>query len=451
MSTQPIVPAIQWHEGMLLAPHHFQQLDMRQQHLLGYHLHLLSPFHWGIMDFQCDPVLLASGIVRLLSCDAVMQDGLLVQYRSDRHPQVELDITPYKTFLQEENWYVYLCIPKPLPGESNVLGDLPRYISWDGGDVPDENVGDNALRIPRLIPNLHLILSQHPPARHQSFRACKIGFSEGAFFTLPYVPPCFFISQDTALEEKCKIFTQRIRGKVSYLCQKWQNQTGSVLLSDTAHLIRPLIQILPVLEGQLSTGVLSPYQLYQTLCLVTGQLWSGLRPDQPPPLVPKYDHEDILISLLPLIEHIGSTLESIEQTYTPILFQKEKRFFFLPMDPAYLNIDVFYIGVRNQGSMTDPELEDWMRGAIIATDSSLEAVKTKRITGAPRQTLKPGEIAALLPTRGCVLFQVENTPDFIREGENLNIFNMGDSDEKRPTDIILYFKNRHPLVEEKNG
>src|SRR5436190_1813629 len=40
--------AIQWHEGMLLAPQHFQWLSLRQETLLQYHASAISPFHWGV-------------------------------------------------------------------------------------------------------------------------------------------------------------------------------------------------------------------------------------------------------------------------------------------------------------------------------------------------------------------------------------------------------------------
>ena len=50
----PIVEAIDWHEGMLLAPQHFQQLSLRQEAMLSYHAAALSPFHWGVLRLRID-------------------------------------------------------------------------------------------------------------------------------------------------------------------------------------------------------------------------------------------------------------------------------------------------------------------------------------------------------------------------------------------------------------
>src|SRR5262249_28543467 len=48
MSARDLPAAIQWYEGMLLAPQHFQQSSLRQEALLAYHLAALSPYHWGV-------------------------------------------------------------------------------------------------------------------------------------------------------------------------------------------------------------------------------------------------------------------------------------------------------------------------------------------------------------------------------------------------------------------
>jgi type VI secretion system protein ImpJ len=435
-----IVPAIQWHEGMLLAPHHFQQLDLRYEQAVSYHMRLLSPFHWGIIHYEIDHVLLPSGILRLLACEAVMPDGLIVNYHAEQHPVVELDLSPYKAFLTEENWKVYLGIPEFSAGVSGLAGDMPRYYSWEGEDVQDENVADNVVRIPRLLPRLHLLLSQKPSSRFLSFPLLKVGLREESYITLPYIPPSFSVEPSSPLGERCAILARRIREKVAYLNQRWQNQVGSALLSETTDLLRPLLQVLPLLEGVMRSHALHPYQFYQHLCTVAGYL-TALRLDQLPPPYPVYNHEDILGSVLPLLEQMEMAVKNIEQNYLAIPFQREGRFFFLSLTHEFLRMDSLLIGIRGSGAMTDAELEDWMHGAVIASDSCLESVKMMRITGAKRNIVKVGEIHNLLPGRGCAIFRVENDPAYIVAGENLNIFSMGDSDEKRPVDVVLYMKN----------
>ncbi|MEI8295194.1 MAG: type VI secretion system baseplate subunit TssK [Alphaproteobacteria bacterium] len=442
-----IVPAIQWHEGMLLAPHHFQQLDMRYSQAVSYHMQLISPFHWGMVHYEIDQVLLPSGILRLVVCEAVMPDGLIVNYRNTQHPVVEVDLSPYKAFLAEENWNVYLGIAESSEEISGLAGDSPRYYSWEGEDVSDENVADNVIRIPRLLPRLHLLLSQKPPSRFLSFPLLKVGLREESYITLPYIPPSFAIELDSPLGKQCAAFAQHVREKVAYLNQRWQNQTGSVLSGETADILRPLLQVLPILEGVMRSQALHPYQLYQHLCTVAGYL-TTLRLGQLPPPYPAYDHEDILGSLVPLLEQMEGNVNNIEQHYLTIPFQQEARFFFLPITHEFLKADSLLIGMRGSGNMSDGELEDWIQGAVIASDSRLESIKAMRITGAKRSIVKAGAIGNLLPGKGCVILRVENDPAHIVAAENLNIFNMGDREEKRPTDIVFYIKNNMSVEED---
>ena len=85
MSTAHDLPeAIQWSEGMLLRPHHFQQATLRQESLLYYHAALIAPFHWGVRHLKIDEVLLVDGGFRVLELEAVMPDGLVVS-----HPAAE--------------------------------------------------------------------------------------------------------------------------------------------------------------------------------------------------------------------------------------------------------------------------------------------------------------------------------------------------------------------------
>ena len=64
-SAHDLPGAIQWHEGMLLSPQHFQQLSLRQEELLAYHLRMFAPFHWGVTHLKHDAVMLVSGAYRI--------------------------------------------------------------------------------------------------------------------------------------------------------------------------------------------------------------------------------------------------------------------------------------------------------------------------------------------------------------------------------------------------
>ncbi|NUB17000.1 type VI secretion system baseplate subunit TssK, partial [Azospirillum brasilense] len=85
-----IPDAIDWHDGMLLAPQHFQQQALRHERQLTYHVRQARPFHWGVVHLQVDRVQLVSGLVQVRELEAILPDGIVVDYRagSDEPPAV---------------------------------------------------------------------------------------------------------------------------------------------------------------------------------------------------------------------------------------------------------------------------------------------------------------------------------------------------------------------------
>ena len=53
-------------------PQHFQQSDILQRNILSYHLSVLDPYRWGIIDLQIDESLLISGVFRVFKLEAIL-------------------------------------------------------------------------------------------------------------------------------------------------------------------------------------------------------------------------------------------------------------------------------------------------------------------------------------------------------------------------------------------
>ncbi|MGA0992995.1 MAG: type VI secretion system baseplate subunit TssK, partial [Burkholderiaceae bacterium] len=63
---KPTLP-VQWHEGMLLSPQHFQQEAESLRSTFAFHQALAMPYGWGFETLQIDESLLPAGRVRLLT------------------------------------------------------------------------------------------------------------------------------------------------------------------------------------------------------------------------------------------------------------------------------------------------------------------------------------------------------------------------------------------------
>lgn len=438
-----IIPAIQWYEGMLLSPQHFQQHDRRWHQLLGYHLQHLSPHHWGVEILKFDPVTLPTGLLRLLELEAIMPDGLVLSFlAAPNGMQIELDLTPYRQKIIETGAMVYLVVPKYMAGLSPITGEWPRYDSIEGEEVIDDNAGDNVIQIPRLQPKVALMISDQPPARYESIPIARLGFEDESYVLRSYIPPCFQVPQLSVLGERCGGLVRRMREKATYLCEKWQSQIGTPLVGETAAQMRPLVQSLPLLEPLLMSHHVHPYQLYQVMCSIAGTM-STLRLGQVPPIFPAYNHNDLLATFAPIFEWVNMVIDSIEKAYSVLMFAlKEKERVFSILIQKDILTPKLFVGIRAPAGMSEGELADWMRESIIATESHVESARMRRITGATRTLLQDQELYDLNPGRGVLVYSIESESHFIKPGERLVIFNPADTIEKRPTEILLFLRHK---------
>jgi len=450
MKKTSLIPEIQWHEGMLLSPQHFQQMELRNQQTLSYHLQRLSPFYWGIHHFKLDPVVLSAGIIRLLEIDAVMPDGLIVAHYSDggeapSSAPLELDLSPLKENLAKEEVTVYLTVPERTLASSPVTGEWPRYISADGGEVVDENAPDNVVRIPRLLPKMSLMAGPVPPARYEHIPLVRVTWRDEAYFLTPYMPPCFIVNHNSVLGERCAALTLKMREKASWLSEKWQTQMGMEMMQETSELLRPLAESLPLLEGIVGTGKAHPYDLYITLCAVAGRL-ATLRLSQTVPAFPSYRHNDILKTVGALVEWIERIIGTIEQAWVMVPFIQKNRLFYHKLARTWADRSLI-IGVRIPPTMDPSEMDEWVRECVITSESHLESARMRRITGATREALTATEITDLMPGSGLQLYRIHMDPRYIKPGETLMIFHAADQPDKRPASIVLYAKG--PLPEDQ--
>ncbi|HYH84870.1 MAG TPA: type VI secretion system baseplate subunit TssK, partial [Pyrinomonadaceae bacterium] len=128
MDAHEIPESIQWHEGLLLTPQHFQQLSLRQEALLQYVSAAVAPFNWGVRYVKIDPASLAGGTFRVLELEAVMPDGLVVSSGLRRGEDLQIDLAPFAEQMKTGAVAVHLAVAAR---ETDALkrGDLARYES----------------------------------------------------------------------------------------------------------------------------------------------------------------------------------------------------------------------------------------------------------------------------------------------------------------------------------
>lgn len=445
LNTNPI----QWHEGMLLMPQHFQQMDVRIDNIMTYCMSHAFPFFWGVVKLQIDEALLTLGTFRPLELEVIMPDGFLVTSLPDSQASLEVDLLPFQNKIAVSPHFIYLCVPQQRQTEHDEGGTLARYKSSVNNNVVDINTGEQAIDIPCLIPNLSLHVGTEPPAHYTALPIAQVSYDTKSFDLTEYVPPQIQVDLLSTIGKMCSQLVFRLRQKLGYLQQKVQAVSGSVIkdsfFEELEEVRLKLIAGLLPFEALLSIGKASPFHLYQSLCGLAGHI-SGIKYGEIPPRFDPYDHLNIIKNYSQLINYIEKILDEIEESYTTIPFSLSERVFTLQLQSSWVG-DRLILGARAQPNMTTEDLLRWIKNCVIVTDKYITIAKDDRVLGASRQLVSEVPSLNLVPTKGMQLFTVEVDPRYIQPRGVLCLFNFSDDDSTRPLEVVLYHSNQQNLEE----
>ena len=423
-----MIPAVGWHEGMLLAPQHFQQAHEHVYSLLAYQAKQLTPFSWGVSDVALDPMALVGGLLRITAFEALMPDGLCVSFDPLTMPPVELDLKKDVPSLGETPITIHLVVCHYREGDANATGDFARYLSIEGAPVVDENSGDKPLSIPRLVPKIAFFAGEQPPANFVSMPIARVALVDSAYALIDFVPPCLSVESHSPLGKMCAELASRLRGKVMFLVGQVEGSANEGLMGDVRNTLRTFVPMLPYLETLIYSGSVHPFTLFGALAQLVGQL-STLRLGSVPPVFDFYRHEDLLTTFKTVVSYIDGIVDSIQDGYLVLPLEKLDRHFALKVIPSL---------VADALILVQADMEAWVRDAVIASESVLKSTLDRRILGAKRKIIYGDDALRLVPGQGVVLFVVVFDQSFIKVGENLILQNASDEPDRRPENIVLY-------------
>jgi type VI secretion system protein ImpJ len=435
--------AIDWHEGLLLAPQHFQQLDLRHEELLHYRLGGAAAFPWGVVSLEIDEAALTQGVLRFTALEAVLPDGLAVAVEPGAAKGLETDLNLHVRELEAGPCTVHVIVPARRPGLSPQRGDTPRYRSVEGETVVDESSGEGDVTIPRLLPVATLLVSESPPLRYTALPIARVRLSDGKFrLDEEFEPPWLRVTGGSQLGSIAAGISVVLRRKAELLSTRAQLSTvvGSSQVLETRLLIHSLAAGLPALEAVLGSGRAHPYDLYLALCEVAGHV-AVVGHTLVPPLFPPYTPCDPMASFAPVRDFILRAVdEGISESHAAFRFQWFNGVYNLQFDEHWRDLPLV-LGVRGRTGMSEAEVEAWVGQSLIGAKDRMREMRDQRILGAHRERIeREGD---LVPASGVLLFSLRLDAGLIQPDEILQVWNVADRiDVPRVVEVVLYVKAR---------
>lgn len=447
MNAYEIPDAIQWHEGLLLTPQHFQQLSSRHEALVQYGTSLIAPFCWGVRRFKHHAISLPAGKFRVLELEAVMPEGLVVVhgFASGRDDVLEIDLSKYADQMSYRGVLVHVAVAARQHGTSN--GDMGRYESFKDGPVADETSGGKSHAIHRLKPRLTLHVGDKVPNDHVGFPIARV-MQRDASFTLDdtFIPPLLAVPIKTSdsdvssiagqrLGDMCSQVALHVRKRAMYLADEARNPAASDRFGGAAEIrtrMLSLVGALPHFEAVLQSGCTHPYLVYIALCGMAGQL-AALGTEMVPPSFDPYNHNDLHSSFQPVLDFIDRVMDQgVPVSYKTFPFKYHEGAYELQFDGTWMKKQLA-IGIRGERGMSEDEIVRWGESCLIGSQNRIGLLKENRIRGAVRK--HADRVGDIVTAKGVALFSLMVDDSFVEPEKLLQIVNR---EGPRPSEIILY-------------
>jgi type VI secretion system protein ImpJ len=423
---------VQWHEGMLLSPHHFQQSDNHLQYLLSVLGSASIVFGFGVYDLKIDTSALSSGVVRVLGTRGIFQDGLCFDFDAVHDQALERNLGDYFA-ANSSAVKIFLAVPARRSGENELQGEMARYYSTELTNVADSNTGENAINIPVLKPKLKLLLQNEIDARYVSFPIFEAEKAiDGGIVSTNFVPPFITIDEHSKISEICREVVQIIRGKISYFSDRKDNYSRTASDESMASL-RLLIQSALPLEAIIHINGIQPFEIYKHFLNSIASIIS-INPTQLIPRLPLYDHCNLAKTFSGLSECAQDILNQLKQKYDVIHFERDGPVFKLQMKKEWLGKDEIAVGVQKTFATSNDEALNWVNGMQIASESMLPVIRDKRVLGAERRIMERGSY--ITQPSGMIIVAVKSKTTYIKPSEKLCVLN--NSQHTIPECIVLY-------------
>ena len=293
---------IEWHEGMLLTPQHFQQFAARCELLTHFMFTQAQPFGWGVIELKMDEAALGGGILRILNVEAILPDGLLALGGSDRGVELEFDLQK----AEDDTTRIYLTVPREAALYNRT--DYSRYQAFVARDelTPDDVSGADPATIPRIRPRLRLAGGKSGLGGMTAVPLIEFRAEGTVLKRTDYIPPLLRVKAGSQVANRCARVRKALRENATNLASRLRPDAKN---SDLAglHQLQWLVAGLPLFESLLESEQVHPYALYLALISIAGNV-AFLSNAHVPPIFRPYDHNDLFASFEEVVRFIQLAL-----------------------------------------------------------------------------------------------------------------------------------------------
>lgn len=460
MAYETFLPdAVQWSEGMLLSPQHFQQHDIHTQALLHQRVAGLSAHAWGVRAMAVDPVPLVTGTISVTTFEGVLPDGLPVVWsaRDGRAPK-PLEVGTLCTQIGKP-LRIWLAVPPRAGAMETPSTSVPRYDSLAGVMTIDETTGIGDVVVERARVRAALFAEAQRPAGYPGIPLMEVmRNAQGEIVVTGFHPPMLRLEVSAflgagSLAQRFAVLRDKFWEKLRELVGIEQDDAPEAMAAmgaaERAHLVmaRNVAACLPLLDAVLCDPLVAPAQAWSVLAQVVGRV-TAIGSNPRPLVMEPYRHEDCQPQFLAALDFVHRKLDLINTDWDNLVFARVNDGVFarrLPKDAA----QTVYIELRPRDGQTARELQSWLADALIASEDLLPILRQRRLPGARWRLLKAREAGEIGLRSDAIVCELSSQKIELPQHGLVDCFRAGrsmlvqGSSEGAPAAIVMHLHKRN--------
>lgn len=305
-----------WSEGMFLRPQHFQQHDRFLERFIDGRCQGLRSYDWGFSALKIDGGQLAIGKIALTEARGIFQDGTPLNLPDDDDLPLPLDVA-----VGVANQTVYLCLPLRRPEAAEIETDtssdaLARY-KLSHREVRDNNAGYDG-RYPVQIGGLRprLMLASQERSGYLSLgvaQVLEVRADKTVVLDEKYIPVALTSATTSVLNGFVRELQGLLHTRGEALASRVAGTSQGAGVAEVADfmLLQTINRYEPLLQHIAADAMLHPESLFGLCLQLMGDLSTFYRPSKRPVTIPDYQHDDLRLCFMPLINELRQLLSMV--------------------------------------------------------------------------------------------------------------------------------------------
>jgi type VI secretion system protein ImpJ len=436
-ATTALPDSVQWAEGMLLSPQHFQKNDAYWQEHLRFRLARVVPDYWGLGLLELDMTKLRNGTVAIKRLECVMPDGTPVIFPGSYGGKaLELDVNAQLKKMPS-GVRLSLIMPARNPASNHWNASPPRYELVPGLVAIDENTLTGSVPVDRLRPSISLSAEAAISAQYvvcPLFEILRRDDTRSVEFK-SYHPPmlcwqaCDFL-RGVSLQQRLQLVNEALWLKLRELGANRRDDAPeddrlqSADVRKHLEMARHLAAVLPHFSLMVQRAESGPRAIYDSLAVLLGAMASfGANPI--PPVLDAYQHDNCEPQFRRAMDYVVRKLGYINTSFEYQAFEHRLDGSFARVLPKELGSELI-VELRLQDGQSISQgdrvaMERWLQDACIASEELQATAARLRVTARPRM-LNADELIRRNFSTSAALFVIENESLELQESGSVKLF-----------------------------